>query len=138
MNHVSQIEPTQLGKLRRIQAFAEFEDTARGPNMRFDEIQLEFENSSLFISVDVDDDTVVVSAGGRGFRPVSELTNAAAFSTCIGLSLRWVWTLKNHRGYVDGIQAEFAGDAQSCIVQFLAEASELSCLAVIPIKSSLG
>jgi hypothetical protein len=74
-------------------------------------IQLSFEKQQLYVSVDCDDDTIVVA----DFAPPISLHEADVSARHLphwqpnhAKRLEFAWLCINHKGYVDGVQFGFA------------------------------
>jgi hypothetical protein len=88
---------------------------------------LRFEQLTLTICVNPDDDTVVLVEGERIAPSQMKGEAEAIWSNAVGRPLRWAWLLTNQQGYGDGVQLDFARpeEARGVCLQLLAVASAL-------------
>ena len=92
--------------------------------------------SAVFRAVEADD-TLMVSLGPLipgDDETLFDATDAAPWSACVGLSIRWAWSLTNQQGYSDGARLEF-GDpvkSSSSVVEMIVIASALKIFVAVP------
>ncbi len=92
--------------------------------------------SAVFHAIEADD-TLLVSLGplipGED-ETLLDATDAAPWSACVGLGIRWAWSLTNQQGYSDGARLEF-GDpvkSSSSVVEMIVIASALKIFVAVP------
>lgn len=91
---------------------------------------LRFERGVLSIVVNADDDTLSLHEGvlalveGQSQQPS---IRGGAWAELLHRTLRWAWIMRNHQGYVDGVQLELAhaGEGKGSVVQLIAIASAI-------------
>ena len=94
-------------------------------------LRLTFGDTNVFLTAS-DLDELICSNEGPVDLPNSEWdasTNFVLWRRAIGKPIRYVWSLRNHRGYDDGLQIEFGhpdGCGDDFTVQALAIAARLS------------
>jgi Family of unknown function (DUF6334) len=101
------------------------------PGGRFTALFLEFKAGTLKLVCDDDTDEIVASVveGGLGHQDVSH----PALVDLTGLTLDYVWELRNHRGYVDGFQLRLRdGRGREETRQFEVGASAMDVCRVVP------
>jgi hypothetical protein len=89
-------------------------------------VVLDFEAGSWVLTVDPDDDTVLVdaSAGLPSDLRFEPAPGESPWTTAIGAQAQWIWIMYNQRGYEDGLQFGFGfGSAEVCQIQLMAMAS---------------
>lgn len=94
-------------------------------------IQLEFENMIVAAVAEGEFDTITLRRGPLGQDPeaTTHVVNAdSSWSAALGKDLRWGWLMKNHQGYEDGIQFEFAETTEGpgITIQLMVEASAIT------------
>jgi hypothetical protein len=88
------------------------------------------------------DDTLAVSLGAlvsSENETLIESTHSAPWSACLGLGLRWAWSLTNQQGYLDGVRLEF-GDPNrpfGLIVELTVAASAIQMFVATPAEIDL-
>jgi len=87
-----------------------------------DAIRFDFQNGSLVVGLDPEDDTITWDTTS-----IVGMTSSApdAWADIVGHKVRWLWELTNHRGYRDGLQIEFYTGRETIDVQLMVEASRL-------------
>lgn len=89
-------------------------------------VGLTFESGAWWLAVDPDDDSLVISERLHDDQVVlTQAPHDSPWQCALGMRPRWVWTMTNQQGYMDGIQFEFftedaANDVQ---IQMVAGAS---------------
>jgi len=80
-----------------------------------DDDSLKLTDSVAEVDVDVDD-----------FNSVN-MSDKLPWQSAIGRSVRWVWTMVNQQGYLDGLQFEFANNItqEPVVIQLIAIASSI-------------
>lgn len=69
---------------------------------------LRFEQLTITIGVNPDDDTVVIVEGERVGPSQTKTPVEPIWANAVGRPLRWAWLLTNQQGYRDGVQLEWA------------------------------
>lgn len=100
-----------------------------------EKILFSFGVNKLLIDVDKNTDELVVKVGAE-LRltiesPEHEIIEIlpdsnSVLTGCLSKKLIWLWELKNNQGYNDGIQIEVSDHKENLIIQFIAEASQIS------------
>lgn len=92
-------------------------------------VKLVFHASILFVGVNADDDTIVLSVKPPATSPGENWEAATSLlARAIGKRVRWCWRMQNNQGYGDGIQFEFCADPgdSDVLIQIIAIASKLA------------
>ena len=118
-----------FGQLRSVAATSEFL-TSPSSNGRFDEYVFRFESGQFVVTANPSDDTILLNDQGLTLPNVVELSTEEPWHKLLGCGVLWIWLLENHRGYLDGIQIEFAQPGRCWCIQLMCEASSLSARSV--------
>jgi hypothetical protein len=87
----------------------------------------------ILFSVNGDTDEVVVgSEADIDGLACEDATTTVEWASAVGKPILWFWTMKNHQGYRDGVQLQFATDVDEhpVTLQLLAVASTLDVVLV--------
>lgn len=106
-------------------------------------VKVEFSESTVFIVVNEDDDTL--HAVPQLPHPLEGREHIDVSANCpwrniVGKPVRWVWDLINNQGYLDGMQFEFTSDTRkgkATIIQMMGMASRISVRSVSEIHRVL-
>ncbi|WP_412541348.1 DUF6334 family protein [Longispora sp. K20-0274] len=103
-------------------------------------IRLMFEQGDWTVSVDPDDDSVLLyETTDTDFTKwkVADASTYFPWAAAVGKNIRWVWTLENQNGYVDGLQFELFDRARGGVVsiQVVGVNSRLDVRAVLPVET---
>jgi hypothetical protein len=88
-------------------------------------IRFSFEGGDLTLTVQAADDTIIWDLGRASTTTERGKSSPSWSDALLQCRVRWIWELRNHRGYADGIQLEFWRDNETTIVQLVAEGSAL-------------
>ncbi len=105
-------------------------------------VRTEFSESTVFIVVNADDDTLYsvqrLPDELTGTQP-ADFSDDYPWKDAIGKPLRWAWALRNNRGYLDGMQFEFAINIEDkeTAIQMMGMASGISVRSVSEIHRVL-
>lgn len=92
-------------------------------------VRLIFEELSVYMTVNCDDDTICVSGDTPVFTKDERWSDAGGlWSKAVGRRIQWYWEMRNNQGYWDGLQIEFV-EAQ--------EAKAPICIQAVTIASRL-
>jgi hypothetical protein len=100
-----------------------------------EKILFSFGGNKLLIEVDVNTDELSIKIGNELSldieSPEHEILEIlpdsnSELKSCLDKKLIWLWELKNNQGYDDAIQIEVSDHKENIIVQFIAEASQIS------------
>jgi Family of unknown function (DUF6334) len=125
----------EFGHLLAVQGSYELPPEDRNPNDRHDEYVFRFEQNSIVVTAVADDDTISMAVGGATLPFVHDLTEIEPWDKIIGCGVLWLWSLTNHRGFLDGCQIEFGRPGECWGVQLMCEASSLSVRSLGPIEN---
>lgn len=78
-------------------------------------VELRFSESVVCVGVNEDLDTIVLAELVPQVPETiitQEMTAHAPWNKALGLPVLWAWTMRNHQGYEDGLQLEFADREQ--------------------------
>lgn len=102
-----------------------------GANFMLTAVRFEFDNETVIINVQGDDDSLEIF-GAEWICPDKEallcdLSSVAPWNTVIGKPLMWSWDMVNQNNYRDAIQLYFAKDVsdEEVILQFVGMASQI-------------
>ena len=95
-------------------------------------IKLCFQKGIFFVvaqnddSLELTDRNIENDLKKEGFKSI-RLSNDMPWQSAIGRHIRWLWTLMNQQGYIDGLQFEFADNVsqEAVIIQLIAIASRI-------------
>ncbi len=90
-------------------------------------IKLAFQQNSFFVVVKEDDSlelTDKVTFTENDFKRIN-MSDKLPWQAAIGKQIRWIWTMVNQQGYLDGLQFEFANNINQkpVVIQLIAVAS---------------
>jgi len=106
----------ESGKVENISIFSTNERDIDG-------VLISFEAISVFVTVDVESDEILLlETIPDKFRA---MLGTYAFQDCIGAQLQWAWFMDNQQNYRDGIRLEFDN---GLIYELIAMASSLKIL----------
>jgi len=95
-------------------------------------IKLAFEQNNYFVVATEEDslevtDNVASLFEADEFKRV-DLSHRSPWQSAIGKPVRWIWTMVNQQGYLDGLQFEFANDItqKPVVLQLIAMASGIN------------
>ncbi len=96
-------------------------------------IKLWFQKEVFLVIVKPDDDSLEITKEHidrvleeEGYKS-TQMSNEMPWKLAIGNHVRWIWTLVNQQGYLDGLQFEFADNIsqEQVIIQLIAIASRI-------------
>jgi hypothetical protein len=92
-------------------------------------IKLAFQQNHYFVVATEDDSLEVTDNVANLFEPNDfkcvDMSDRSPWQSAIGKQVRWIWTMVNQQGYLDGLQFEFANDISQkpVVLQLIAIAS---------------
>jgi hypothetical protein len=116
----------QYGVIVRVTGYSKMAPEPANPNPKFDEIELSFEHGLITVSVDTDDDTLLLSSSSNSLPEQTDITFHEPWKRFVGCPVLWAWLMENQSGYLDGLQIEFKVKDGFAALQFMCEASAIS------------
>jgi hypothetical protein len=104
-------------------------------------IRLRFSVSTLWVSVNPDDDSLVLSetVPPSDTVEISSVADRLPWASAIGSPILWAWRMINHQGYFDGVQIAFLDrelGRESTVIQMMGRASMVVVGVVSQIETS--
>jgi hypothetical protein len=122
------------GALISVTGYKKYEQPEPIVNIVYDMYVLVFDHGTLAITADPEDDSIVARENSFDFPISTSLNDRPFWADLLGLEAGLVWAMKNHRGYRDGIQIEFAKPNEYPTIQYISEGAIVSAPRVVSLR----